>query len=52
MSYNPSIVNTRGFIDTSKENLDPTSDIYTPAELLNPFTSKHADPPRIGMQTT
>lgn len=52
LSYNPNLVNTRGFIDTSKENLDTTKDLYTPAELLNPFTTKHADPPRIGMQST
>jgi len=51
LTYNPSLLNTRGFLDLDK-NHNPNTDIYTPAELLSPFTSKHADPPRIGMQVT
>jgi len=53
LSFNPKIKNTRGIID---DDIDVThmnpSDMMTPAELLSPFTSRKADPPRIGMQVT
>jgi hypothetical protein len=53
LTYNPKLLNDRGFLPTNndKTKLDPT-ELLTPAELLSPFTSTHADPPRIGMQTT
>jgi hypothetical protein len=53
MSYNPKIVNTRGMIDTEigAESMS-VADMASPAELLSPFTVRHADPPRQGMQVT
>ena len=51
LTYNPNILNTRGFVDTDRSE-NPAIDYFGPAELLNPFTNQHADPPRIGMQTT
>jgi len=53
LSFNPKIKNTRGIIDDDIDvnHMNP-SDMLTPAELLSPFTSRKADPPRIGMQVT
>jgi RNA polymerase Rpb2, domain 6 len=53
MTYNPKLLNTRGFISTDIQVADMnSSDLFTPAELLSPFTGRHADPPRQGMQVT
>ena len=52
LSYDPGIKNTRGFLDTDRNTKNTSSNIYGPAELLSSFTARHADPPRIGMQTT
>lgn len=49
LTYNTSIINTRGFLDVNKKNSDNSTDLYSAAELLSPFTSLHADPPRIGI---
>ena len=50
LSANPNIKSVRGFIDTSGDTTDSTS-AYTPLELLSSFTSRHADPPRIGIKS-
>lgn len=44
LTYNPSIMNTLGFIDPDpNRQTDNATDIYSLGELMNPFTSKHAD---------
>lgn len=43
LSYNPHIINTRGFLDPNPENIDNSVDLFAPAELMSPFTSAHAD---------
>ena len=43
LAYDPSIMNTRGFIDTNRNNKNGSTNIYGPAELLSSFTGKHAD---------
>ena len=48
LSTNPNIKSVRGFLDTSGDTTDPTS-VYSPVELLNNYTSRHADPPRVGI---
>lgn len=45
LSTNPNIKSVRGFLDTSGDTKDSTA-AYTPLELLNSYTSRHADPPR------
>lgn len=52
LTYDPAIINTRGFLDTDHTTKNDSTNIYGPAELLSSFTARHADPPRIGMQTT
>lgn len=52
LTYDPKIVNTRGMLDTDQSNRNPNTNIYCPSEILNSFTSSHADPARIAMQTT
>ena len=49
LTYDPAIKNTRGFLDTSLDTKNDTTNIYGPAEMLNSFTAKHSDPPRIGI---
>jgi hypothetical protein len=50
LSYNPAIINNRGFLDTNKNIKDMNSvDLISPAELMSTFTSRHADPPRVGI---
>lgn len=51
LTYNPNIINTLGFIDTNNETSNNNTDKYTIAELMNPFTSTHSDPPRTSMQS-
>jgi hypothetical protein len=46
LTYDPSIKNTRGFLDIDKNTKNNSTNIYGPAELLNSFTVRHADPPR------
>jgi hypothetical protein len=52
LSYDPKIINNRGIIDIddSVNDFDATN-LLTAGELLSPYTSLHADPPRIGMET-
>ena len=50
LSANPNIKSVRGFLDTSGDTTDSTS-AYTPLELLTSYTSRHADPPRIGIKS-
>jgi hypothetical protein len=52
LTYDPALVNTRGFLNTDPNAKNNSTNVYGPAELLNSFTARHADPPRIGMQTT
>ncbi|QXN67858.1 hypothetical protein FPHOBKDP_00104 [Listeria phage LPJP1] len=52
LSYNPAIVSTRGYLDVDALNGNESTSLYSPSELLNNFTSLHADPPRISMQVT
>jgi RNA polymerase Rpb2, domain 6 len=52
LTYDPSIKNTRGFLDTDRKTKNDSTNMYGPAELLSSFTGRHADPPRVGMQTT
>lgn len=54
LSYDAKIKGVRGYLDTSgnEENKLTDRNQLSAAELLNPFTSKHADSPRIGMQQT
>jgi hypothetical protein len=50
MSYNASIENTRGIIDTSKSVEDLTAaDILAPSEMFNSFTATRSDAQRIQM---
>jgi hypothetical protein len=52
LSYNCKVKNTLGIIDTEKEPNDlEATDMLTAGELMSVYTSLHADPPRIGMQT-
>ncbi|UAJ16994.1 hypothetical protein UFVDC4_00067 [Staphylococcus phage vB_SauM-UFV_DC4] len=51
LSYDTQIKSTRGYTDGSKKDVSDTA-LYTPLELLNPYTSRHADSPRIGMTGT
>ena len=50
LSYNPKISNTRGYIED--RNLASLSgfEMLSPTELLSPYTSTSADPPRQAMQ--
>ena len=50
LSYNAELNGVRGYLNTEPEDLDALNTL-SPLELLNPFTSRHADAPRIGMQT-
>jgi hypothetical protein len=53
LTYNTAILNNRGFLALNQDLKNMTAgDLLTPAELLSPFTSRHADPPRSGMQVT
>lgn len=52
LSYDPKILNTRGFLDTDQTNRNGSTNMYCPSEMLNSYTTKHADPPRIAMQST
>lgn len=49
LSYDPCIKNTRGIIETPENvnDLDATN-MFTAGELLNCYTSRHADPPQRG----
>jgi len=52
LSYTPKVINNLGFIDTTTEVNDlSATNMLTAGELLSCYTSLHADPPRIGMQT-
>ena len=51
LTLNSSITNTRGYLNLEKE-LNKNTDLYSPGELMNVFTTTHADPPRIGMMVT
>jgi len=52
LSYNPKVTNNFGFIDTNTNVQDlAATNMLTAGELLSCYTSLHADPPRIGMQT-
>ncbi|WPH64296.1 viral RNA polymerase beta subunit [Staphylococcus phage vB_StaM_PB50] len=42
LSYNSLIKSTRGYTDGGKKDANDTS-LYTPLELLNPYSSRHAD---------
>lgn len=46
LAYDPSIMNTLGFLEPDKEDKNGNTNMYTTAELLSPFTSTSADPPR------
>ena len=48
LSYDSQIKGIRGYIDT-ENNTNKSTSVYSPLELLQPFTSKYADPPRIGI---
>ena len=50
LSYNASIQSTRGYINPNKK-INGNTDIFSTAELLNPFTMTHADAARIAMMT-
>lgn len=50
LSTNPNIKSVRGFLDTSGDTTNSTA-AYTPLELLTSYTSRHADPPRIGIKS-
>ena len=52
LAYDPKILNIRGMLDLDRSNRNTSTNLYCPSELLNNFTCTHADPPRIGMQTT
>jgi hypothetical protein len=43
LTQNAGITNTRGYLNLEKE-LNGSTDIYSPAELMNVFTTTHADP--------
>lgn len=51
ISYGSNINGTRGYLDTGKSDITQTSE-YSALEMLNPFTSRHADVPRLGMTST
>ena len=51
LTYNPNIVNTRGFFDTNNPENISTS-INNTAEMLTPFVSIHDDPMRQSMMDT
>jgi len=46
LSFNSKITNTRGFLDVNKETTNQSTNIYGAAELISPFTTTLADPPR------
>jgi len=46
LSFNSKITNTRGFLDINKETTNQSTNIYGAAELISPFTTTLADPPR------
>ena len=48
LTYNSKITSTRGYLDVDSLN-NSNSNLYSYSELLNPFTTTHADPPRIGI---
>lgn len=51
LSYDTKLNGIRGYIDTSGiEGSDLAQ--FSALELMNPFTARHADAPRIGMQST
>lgn len=51
LSYDPRILNIRGMLDVGGAS-NVNTNLYCASELLNNFTCTHADPPRIGMQST
>lgn len=52
LSYDPKILNIRGMLDMDRSSRNRSTNLYCSSELLNNFTCTHADPPRIGMQST
>lgn len=52
LSYNSKINSTRGFFDTDEKAVNDNTNLYSPVEMINPFTATHSDPPRMGMQST
>jgi hypothetical protein len=53
LSANPRIMDDRGLMAPAPDPEDLNyNEILSVAEALSPFTSTHADPPRIGMQVT
>lgn len=51
ISYDSNISGTRGYLDVGSGNISQISE-YSALEMLNPFTSRHADVPRLGMTST
>lgn len=45
LSFDPSIVNTLGFLDSDSAKNGNTN-MYSTAELLNSFSTTNSDPPR------
>lgn len=43
LTYDPALVNTRGFLNTDPNAKNNSTNVYGPAELLNSFTARHAD---------
>jgi hypothetical protein len=52
LTFNPKIMNNRGFLASMSPETISAMGMLSPSEALSPFTSQHADPPRIGMQVT
>lgn len=46
ISYDPKIYSVRGYIPEIDQNTLSATNILSPTELLSPFTSAGADPPR------
>ena len=51
ISYGSNISGTRGYLNGDSGEITQTSE-YSALEMLNPFTSRHADVPRLGMTST
>ena len=45
LSYDAGITGTRGYIDVDRDKNNSTA-LLSPLELMSPYTSKYADPPR------
>jgi hypothetical protein len=51
LTYKPHIATTRGYLNLKNDKSENFSELLNVTELLNPYTSRHSDPPRLAMST-